>query len=358
MTCALAPEKVERGVDAVLEQSRVAHYLLSLGVVNPRAVHEEDLRIVDVSRRNVVFVVTTSGGPTHVVKQAVPGTTDAITHEAAVLRTLNAVPALRPLVPTVVHFDPERVRLVLGTPLGATPRDGELTSSGARALGRALAAVHAHTPVEPWRAAPPWGLSLHEPTLEHVHQMSAGGLDLLTRIQSSDELCDRLRALRDRPVSGGFVHGDIRWDNCLALAAPGTRRRTRVLLIDWEMAGHGAPEADLGAAFAEYLRTGISSVPIVDPADPGRLADQASRPLERVQPAMRALWEEYCAASPRRVALRAVTEAAAVRLLQCAMEYAQGLTRVGAHVVTLLQVADNMLRSPDFAAHALLGLRE
>ena len=157
MTCALAPEKVERGVDAVLEQSRVAHYLLSLGVVNPRAVHEEDLRIVDVSRRNVVFVVTTSGGPTHVVKQAVPGTTDAITHEAAVLRTLNAVPALRPLVPTVVHFDPERVRLVLGTPLGATPRDGELTSSGARALGRALAAVHAHTPVEPWRAAPPGG---------------------------------------------------------------------------------------------------------------------------------------------------------------------------------------------------------
>jgi len=47
-----------------------------------------------------------------------------------------------------------------------------------------------------------------------------------------------------------------------------------------------------------------------------------------------------------------------VRLLQTAVEYAQGLVAATAEVVTLLQLADNMLREPDAAGWALMGLRE
>ena len=51
-------------------------------------------------------------------------------------------------------------------------------------------------------------------------------------------------------------------------------------------------------------------------------------------------------------------ELAAVRLLQAAAEHAQGLAAPSAHVVTMLQLADNMLRHPEEAALALLALRE
>jgi hypothetical protein len=62
--------------------------------------------------------------------------------------------------------------------------------------------------------------------------------------------------------------------------------------------------------------------------------------------------------NPLRPALRRVIELAAVRLLQTAVEHAQGLAVPTAHVMTLLQLADNMLRHPEDAALTLLALRE
>jgi hypothetical protein len=78
-----------------------------------------------------------------------------------------------------------------------------------------------------------------------------------------------------------------------------------------------------------------------------------------MQPAIEAFWSAYAAAAPPgRPALRAVVELAAVRLLQTAVERAQGLSAPTAHVITLLQLADNLLRRPEEAALTLLGLRE
>jgi hypothetical protein len=48
---------------------------------------------------------------------------------------------------------------------------------------------------------------------------------------------------------------------------------------------------------------------------------------------------------------------AAVRIIQTAVEHAQGLAIPSAHVVTLLQLADNLLRNPEDAALGLVGLR-
>jgi aminoglycoside phosphotransferase (APT) family kinase protein len=354
---------VGHGVAGALEHSHVGHYLLSLGLVNPRAVTEEDLTVSDVSRRNTVFLATTSHGPTYVVKQAGLGTAESLAREAAVLRALAQIPALAELAPVLVHYDDAAVRLVLRSPPDAIawaeqPRPPQLAAG---ALGRALAEVHAARPElggTPHAVDRLWGLSLPEPPLERLRDMSAGALDLLALVQDSRELCDRLRRLHDDAGDDAFVHGDLRWDNCMALPAPGSRRRTRVLLIDWELAGRGRRAEDLGTALGEYLRLWVGSVPIVNASDPGRLVGRARHPLDRLQPAMRALWAGYRCVSTRPVALRRVTEMAGVRLLQAAMEYAQGLVTVTAEVLTLLQVADNVLRTPDAAAWGLLGLHE
>jgi aminoglycoside phosphotransferase (APT) family kinase protein len=340
----------------MLEQSDVAHYLLSLGVVKPRAIVDEDFTVVDASRRNCVFLARTRSGPTLVVKQAMSGDGSALAHEAAVLRRLAGVKELAGHVPAVVHFEAERACLVLRTPGGGrdwSDHQGRFALIPARMLGRTLAALH-ELPADPPDASI-WGLELPEPPHRLVLDLSAGAQDLLARIQASEFIRERLGEVARADGHRGVVHADLRWENCLALPAPGARRRTRVLLLDWELAGRGDPAFDIGSVLAEYLRVWVGSVPIVEPVDPGRLVARARHPLAAMRPAIHAFWSAYLPA--HRPPLHRVVELCAVRLLQTAIERAQGLSFPTAHVVTLVQLADNMLRRPDDAAAALLGLR-
>jgi aminoglycoside phosphotransferase (APT) family kinase protein len=348
----------------MLEQSDIAHYLLSLGLVKPRDVVEGELAVADASRRNVVFIATTRAGPAHVVKQPRDGDAGALLHEAAVLRALAAVPGVAEQVPELVHHEPRTGLLVMRTPAGG--RDwsehhgaGRFPRTTARALGRALAALHG-LPAD--HAPDPgvdrlWGLSLAEPPYERVLELSGGAQDVVARLQASAPFRERLAALRPGDGDRAFTHGDVRWDNCMAVAAPGARRRTRLLLVDWELAGPGEPGFDVAAVLADYLRVWVGSIPIVDPLDPGRLAARARHPLAAMRPAMQAFWDAYRAACRAPPSLPRVVELVAVRLLHVAVERAQGLHAASAHVVVLLQLADNLLADPEDAAAGLLGLR-
>ena len=349
----------------MLEQSEIAHYLLSLGLVKPSAVVDGDLTIVDASRRNCVFIASTREGPTYVVKQAAPRTAPTLEHEAAVLRAFADGTQLAGHVPVVVHHEPEAALLVLRSPAGA--RDwarenggGRFSAGRAGALGRALAGVHAipAEAIDPLPAGfdPLWGLSLPEPSHDFLLDLSAGAKDLVERLQANVAMCARLAGMRRELPKHEFVHGDLRWDNCLAVAAPGARRRTRVLLIDWELAGRGAAAFDVGTVVAEYLCAWLGSIPIVRPSDPGRLEPHARHPLSRIRPAIQAFWSGYRHVSPRPPAVRQVVEFAAIRLVHAAIERAAGLAAANAHVVTLVQLAENMLETPEEAALGLLGL--
>jgi aminoglycoside phosphotransferase (APT) family kinase protein len=348
----------------MLEQSDMAHYLLSLGLVKPRDVVEEGLAVTDVSRRNCVFLATTRSGPSFVVKQAGPRTARTLAHEAAVLGALAGMAELAGRVPVVVHHEPAARRLVVSTPGGA--RDwgdhrGRFPRIPARVLGRTLAALH-RLPSDGVEAPPPdvdrmWALLLPEPPHELVLDLSAAAQDLVARIQADDHLCRRLEELRSTPGDEVLVHGDLRWANCLALAAPGSERRTRVVLADWELAGPGPAAFDVGTVLAEYLSVWIGSIPIGDPRDPGRLLARARHPLERMRPAIHDFWAAYRVANPLGPTLRRVVELGAVRLLQTAVEHAQDRVAPTAHIVTLVQLADNLLRHPEDAALTLLGLR-
>jgi Ser/Thr protein kinase RdoA (MazF antagonist) len=344
----------------VLEQSDVAHYLLSLGLVKPRSVTDEDLRVLDASRRNRVFLVTTRAGPTFVVKQALSAGDASLAHEAAILRLLARAPELAEHVPAVVREEPDGACLVLRTAGGARDwgaQAGRFPRLPARILGRTLARLHLLAVDAPPAPEPIWGLLLPEPPRSLVLDLSAGAQELVARIQASRELCGRLDRLREAGSGAAFVHGDLRWDNCLTVAAPGATRRTRVLLVDWELAGRADPAFDVATVLAEYLRVWIGSVPIVDPADPNRLVARSRHPPWRMLPAIDAFWSAYARAVPGRPALDRVVELAAVRLLQTAVERAQNQSTPSANVMALVQVADHMLRDPRAAAVILLGLR-
>ena len=288
----------------MLEQSDMAHYLLSLGLVKPRDVVEEDLVVVDVSRRNSVFLASTRAGPAFVVKQAGPRSADTLAHEAAVLLALAEMPDMAGKVPTVVHHEPAERRLVLRTPAGG--RDwgdhrGRFPRIPARALGRTLADLH-RLPADAVEPSPDgvdrmWALSFPEPPHELVLDLSAAAQDLVARVQASRYLCHRLEQLRGAAEDDVPVHGDLRWANCLTLTLPGSRRRT-LMLIDWEVAGLGQAAFDVGTVLAEYLRAWIASIPIVEPADPGRLIARAGHPLDRMRPAVARLLVRVPARQP------------------------------------------------------------
>jgi aminoglycoside phosphotransferase (APT) family kinase protein len=349
----------------MLEHAGIADYLLSLGLVKPAAVVEDDLVVVDASRRNSVFIATGRTGPAHVVKQADARTAATLAHEAAVLRTLAAMPELAGLVPEVVHHDADARRLVLRTAAGGRDwarhhGDRRFPLAPARALGRALAALH-RLPGDALIDLPPgvdrmWGLTLPQPSHEMVLDLSAAAIDLVARVQASDDVCARLQELRATVPGGAIVHGDLRWENCVLVAAPGGRRRTRVLLVDWELAGRGPAAFDVGTALAEYLIRWVGSIPILDARDPSRFVDRARHPLERMRPAVIAFWQAYCAAIGRPPALKPVVELAAVRLLQASVESAMQSAAPSAHGVVLAQLAANLLDDPDAAALVLLGL--
>ena len=213
----------------MLGHSQIAHYLLSLGLLKPRAIVEDGLTVVDASRRNCVFIATTRSGPTYVIKQASPRSALTLEHEAEVLRMLADAPELTVQAPTVVHEDRAMALLVLRSPCGGRDwrehhKAGRFPVAPARTLGRSLAALHRHAPDgigdQPADAERMWALQFAEPPLELIRDLSAGAQDLVARLQTNPEMMHRLTRLREHDHPDAFVHGDLRWDNCLAIAAP------------------------------------------------------------------------------------------------------------------------------------------
>jgi aminoglycoside phosphotransferase (APT) family kinase protein len=352
------------GMRASLDVADVPGFLLARGLLTRRDVVDGGLRVRDTSRLNDVFVVTARGRRPLVVKSG-PG----VAREAAVLERLSGTGELAAFLPTVVDH-PDRGTLVLQT--AAEARDlrrhhagGRFSSALARRTGAALAALHAVPPgildgIEPAgdRGAE---LRVHVPDLEAVHTMSAAAKELTCFVQELDDLCAAIDRLAAASGEQAVIHGDVRWDNILAVRRAGSRRWTRLSLIDWELCEPGDPAADVGAFLGEYLRAWAQSVPATDPLDPGRRLDHAGLPLRRMRPALGAFWDAYARRSGApahelaRLLARTV-DFAAVRLVTAALEEAQALGRLNARVVCLVPLGRNLLcRGGDDAAR-LLGL--
>ena len=351
----------------ITDVSDVAPFLASRGLLPARAVVDGRLRIEDVSRKNRVFRVTTDTGPGYVVKLAAEPGDPSVTREAAVLERLGE---LKRLVPARVLHEAAAGVLVLEAPGGA--RDlaehqagGRLSLTLARAAGQALAALHALSPrlldgLPP--ADPHELLAVHRPDLATARGLSAAAIGVVSLLQQSGEVCARLDELLASPRRECVIHGDLRWDNLLALGRPGSGRRGRLLVVDWELAAEGDPALDLGAYFAELLRAWKRHAGIPDPSAPGRRLVDPVRALPSLWPAAARFWGAYTrrragpAAALEDLRRRALQFAGA-RLVLGAVEEAQAMSELDHNVRSTLQLGANVLARPDSAAADLLGLR-
>jgi aminoglycoside phosphotransferase (APT) family kinase protein len=357
----------------VLEVADVEPYLRARGLLEAGAVVDGRLRVVDASRRNRVFLVTADRQPCYVVKlPREPGDT-GVEYEAAVLDGLRSRlgdDRLTAFVPTPVIYDAAENVLVLELP----PNAQDLTQQHARsrfsralagATGKALAALHsvAAGVLDGLRAPDPTAmLAVHRPDMQAVRTLSEAGVDLVRMIQGSDALCRALDELLGCRRDESVIHGDMRWDNCLAVGRPDSRRKTRVLLIDWELSAAADPALDVGAYFAEYLRAWQQSVAIWDARRTERRPIDPTRLLAAMQPAVGAFWEAYERHSNQPAIelsrmLRRALQFAGARLVLTALEEAQTMTELGHSVLSTLQLGANVLQRPDEAGVHLLGFR-
>jgi aminoglycoside phosphotransferase (APT) family kinase protein len=351
----------------LLRQHEIVPYLIDAGVIQDRTLLNGGIRVIDASRRNHVFVVGGDRPPAHVVKQSRSNDDPALAREAAVLRSLASLEPpgqLDGLLPRLVTYDATERILVLETEPGARNLSEQyarrrFSTALARACGRALALVH-HLPPDaagarPHGLDPAWPLSWHRPWLEQLSDLSAAGVELLRLTQSSTAMCDALDDLRDSCRHASLIHGDARWENWIALPAPASRGRTRIVLADWELTGPGDPCVDVGAVIGEYLLAWLESIPVIDGCDFGRLLNYAQVPLDRLRPSIRSFWFAYVAAGGRHSLQRAV-RFTALRLIQAAVEQTRASTELRAHTILALQCAANVLRRPDDAVNRLLGI--
>jgi thiamine kinase-like enzyme len=357
----------------VLDLGDVAPYLIDRELITARAVVDGGLRVHDESRLNRVFVVTAEGERSLVLKTAGNAGSVRVAREAAVLERLWSTDdrgRLASFLPPVVVYDNAKGVLVLESPphardLGRHHASGRFSCVLAREMGRALARLHAIRPNRINGLQGPtdmtWSLGVHEPDLDSLRTSSAAAIELTRIIQASDELRTALDELVASWTEEAVIHGDVRWDNCLACRSKGSHHWTRVQLIDWELCGVGDPAWDIGSFLAEYLRAWLQSIPIADPVHPGRLLTHAGLPLRRMRPAVRAFWDAYTHQRPAATTrpgglLSRATRFAAVRLLTAAMEDAQTLPELRPSVLFQLSLSQNILRRPREAAE-LLGLR-
>lgn len=361
----------------MLNEDRLVGYLLAQELISPETIVASDLAIHNVSRRNNNFKVLSEHGPCLMLKQggekgAGPGT---LAHEAAAYHFLAApgASALHRFVPRLHNYDPGENMLVLELTENAEnlrSRQIEKRSFSlilARRIGEALGILHSpdllrraggfDAPYEPSI------FSLIQPDAKIFHEISSANLSLFKTIQAYPAFRQHLGELKDSWSDESFVHGDFKWDNCIAFAGEGSSRATRLRIVDWEFAGTGDRAWDVGSVFSDYLTTWLMSIPLVGDSTPKRWVELAAFPLEVMQPAIGAFWASYLrhaelTDSEAGPLLSKSVRFCAARLLQTAYEYLHESITITGNIYCFLQLALNMLERPEDASVHLLGLPE
>jgi aminoglycoside phosphotransferase (APT) family kinase protein len=336
----------------MLTRDTVAPYLRERGLLGGAAP-----RIEDRSGRDRVFLARTGDGAGYVVKARGAGDAALLAREAAVLGRLEGAGGI---APAPVLFDRDRGVLVTrlvgtGQDLAAHQLRGGCSTLMARSAGRALARLHALALGElPSAHASPLSVPVDPAPAALVWASSGAAVQFIGLVQRAGELGERLAAVQAAWRPGPVIHADVRWSIWVPYAPPAARRRTRVALVDWELAQLGEPAFDVGSMLAEYLVAWVTSIAVVDRDDPARYA---LRPLTGMQPAMRGFWDAYVsAAGGRRPPVRRVVEWAAARVVQYAWERTAAQPRLEPMAGPLLQLSLGMLRRPLEAAARVLAL--
>lgn len=364
----------------ILTPENLVHFLLERGLLTSDSVVHRGVEIAEVSRRNRNFRITQHDGQGYFVKQ--------VRHwEPEALRTLQteaecyrlaardaSFSGIAEIVPRFCLFDARRSILITELLDDAETitehhfRNPDFPIEVAAQLGQAFGTYHASAVAHPHHDGnglfphrPPWVLSLHEVQPHMVPHVSAGIHQMIAMVRRFPQFATALDALRSEWSPHGLIHGDIKWDNCIL--GPASNGHHRLKIVDWELADWGDPCWDVAGIISAYLSFWVQSLPMESIATPGVMVDGARYPLDRMQPAIRAFWNEYArcrgaGVQEERRLLRRVMMYTAARIIQTAFEVLQTSPAANSATVLFLQLSMNVLADPEEAIHELLGIEQ
>src|SRR3954454_7955975 len=360
-----------------VDEVQLISYLLHNSLLSAESLGNDDLVVIDDSRRHRNYKVISRSGPSYFVKSgADPERSALLDQEARNYQYLHSARAgLGAFIPELRAYDRHRSILVIEfLPDGQDlcryqSHPSRFTTVLARSLGKALAAVH-RTPRGPDPAAqgrvPRESgaravLAAHLPRPAFLRVASGASIETIKVIQRHAGLGAELDRLRSGWRQTAMIHGDARWDNLIAVPRAGASRRTRIKIVDWESGGIGDPCWDLGSVLGDYLSAWLLSIPVIGSSPPERLVELAGLPLLSMQPSIHAFWTAYTremglhGPAAAETLIRAACYAGA-RLVQTALEQAQSSSRLTGTVLFILQLSHNILQRPEEAAAQLFGL--
>ncbi len=258
-------------------------------------------------QRSLCYRVDTGAGRSLFVKRsrrdADGRLSAAVAHEGRVLQAAHRLGIAVPR-PRLVLDDPRAdLQLLVTDHLGGRETLSTLRRTAAgrdaavgAALGTALAVLHA-TPLEPSEQP---ALPTTDPcaavlagyvtlTPARYAAMSPAARALAGWLQR-DGFPELLEATAADWSATAFVHGDVKSDNVLVRTS---RRGPDVALVDWELAGWGDPDADLGWLAGDAYAAWLGSIRF---APSGALADwvaTATVPLAEVTAQAQAAFRAY-----------------------------------------------------------------
>ena len=362
----------------------IISYLLNQGFIGEDRIIDNDLIVVDASGRNSNFKVISQDGPCYFLKQDLRGRDEAditfptVAYEAKVYQLFNEVSGDQKFdlhLPRFYAFDRKERLLILESVVGSISLaeyhfgHGQFSSLITKELGTALARLHRISETEKAKTerfqsiavSPPWVFFLPLPGNWIYTNSSSASIEFLKLIQNFGELKNLFDDIRLQWRRDAFIHGDFKWSNCLVVQGPASHRKSRIKIVDWELAGMGDACWDLGGIFSEYLHLWLSSVPIAGDAQPDQFLDFARFPLGNLHSSMSSFWNAYVQhrdIKPDEIEewLLRATRYAGVRLVQTAFEQLQDVADITTKAICLLQLCLNILTRPTEASVQLLGL--
>lgn len=339
------------------------------GLVEAIDVVGDGVRLIDMSRRNQNVAVVRAAAPSFLIKQD-PRVRTHVTREHDVYGLMHEQddPVSRHVPQLVEHRDGQlRVEYfpTAGSINQLVDDAGHFPAWIAAGVGAWLGQLHTADRLlssavgQRFQGTLPWVLSIDSPTPELIQTSSGATLRLLETVQQHADIREALGELRAHWRREALIHNDLKWDNIIVLHQAGEDSGT-FMVIDWELAGIGNPDWDVGSVFAAFLGLWGGSIPVAHGSPPEQLIDLAAHPLGTLQPAAQSFWTAYLESTRRYLPghqnIEPIMRYCGARLIQAAIERAQLRSTLATDSVLLLQIAQNVLRHPREAAHNLLGL--
>ena len=364
----------------ILTTNNIVYYLIERGLITFDSVVDGDFMVVEAARRNNNFKVLRKSGQSYFVKQIQHLEQQAINslHREAICYQLSQNDpnfiSLQSLLPKFFDFD--QTRHVLITELLPEwenlseyhHRLGKFPNEIAVLLGKVLGVYHSQCYTQNLNTQKyimfpkmvPWILSLHTTNPNHFNSSSRANSQVLNIIKRYPEFQTILNDLHDKWQVNSFLHGDMKWENCIVSTKS---KKLSLKIVDWELADFGDSCWDVAAIFQAYISFWILSIQVSKETPTDQLADLAMYPLEEMQPAIKIFWNTYIGtlkinARNSEELLERCIKYAAARMIQTVYEYMYVSTQISANAVYLLQVSLNILKNPSDAIHHLLCMRE